>query len=241
MVIIPAIDLWEGKVVRLKKGDPAQSTVYSDDPLETARKWAREGAELLHLVDLSAALGGKDNLNIIKTIIKEKIIKVEVGGGIRSLAKARELIDCGARRIIIGTKSLDEEFLKEMIISFGSDKVAGGVDLVDGCVAVEGWQKKTALNGIDFISHLRAQGVKWVICTDISRDGTLSGVNLKEILGFSDFGDMNFIVSGGVSSLDDLNKIKEKAPFVWGVIVGKALYEKKLDLKTAISINPIKT
>lgn len=241
MRIIPAIDLWEGKVVRLKKGDPAQSTVYSSEPLETARKWARAGAKLLHLVDLSAALGKKDNFDIIKKIIEEKIIKVEVGGGIRSLAKAQELIAVGAQRVIIGTKSLDEEFLKEMIISLGSDKVAVGVDIVEGCVAIEGWQKKTALKGIDFISHLRTIGVKWVICTDISRDGTLSGVNLKEIIGFSDFGNINFIVSGGVSSLEDLKKINEKAPFVWGVIIGKALYENKIDLKTAISINPIKT
>lgn len=236
MRIIPAIDLWEGKVVRLKKGDPAQSTVYSGDALETARKWAQAGAKLLHLVDLSAALGKKDNFDIIKTIIEEKIIKVEVGGGIRSLAKAQELIAVGAQRVIIGTKSLDEEFLKEMIISLGSNKVAVGVDIVDGCVAVEGWQKKTALKGIDFISHLQTTGVKWVICTDISRDGTLSGVNLKEIIGFSDFGNINFIVSGGVSSLEDLKKINEKAPFVWGVIIGKALYENKIDLKTAISI-----
>jgi len=190
----------------------------------------------LHLVDLSAALGKKDNLEVIKTIIAEKIIKVEIGGGIRSIDKACELIDVGAERVIIGTKSLDDNFLKNIINSLGSDKVAIGVDVLDSTVAVQGWQRKTTLKGVDFIKYLQDKGIKWVIYTDIGRDGTLSGVDVGGLSDFSQFKGMNFIVSGGVASLEDVKRIKEEAPFVWGVIIGKALYENKVDLKEAISI-----
>ncbi|MBU1122242.1 MAG: 1-(5-phosphoribosyl)-5-[(5-phosphoribosylamino)methylideneamino] imidazole-4-carboxamide isomerase, partial [Candidatus Omnitrophica bacterium] len=205
-------------------------------PLEIARKWARMGAKLLHLVDLSAALGKKDNLEVIKTIIAEKIIKVEIGGGIRSIDKACELIDVGAERVIIGTKSLDDNFLKNIINSLGSDKVAIGVDVLDSTVAVQGWQRKTTLKGVDFIKYLQDKGIKWVIYTDIGRDGTLSGVDVGALSDFSQFKGMNFIVSGGVASLEDVRRIKEEAPFVWGVIIGKSLYEDKVNLKEAMRI-----
>jgi len=190
----------------------------------------------LHLVDLSAALGKKDNLEVIKTIIAEKIIKVEIGGGIRSIDKACELIDVGAERVIIGTKSLDDNFLKNIINSLGSDKVAIGVDVLDSTVAVEGWQRKTTLKGVDFIKYLQDKGIKWVIYTDIGRDGTLSGVDVGALSDFSQFKGMNFIVSGGVASLEDVRRIKEEAPFVWGVIIGKSLYEDKVNLKEAMRI-----
>lgn len=236
MTIIPAIDLWEGKVVRFKRGEPQFSTEYSNNPFKIAEKWQAAGAKLLHLVDLSCALGKGDNLEIIKKIITAKVVKVEVGGGIRSLAKAQELISLGAQRVVIGTKSLDENFLDSIIKSLGREKVAVGVDVINNTVALDGWRRKTTLNYFDFIRFLRDKGVKWVIYTDISKDGMLCGIDTEELKGFAGFKDMNFILSGGVASLDDLVKIKQNAPFIRGVIIGKALYEGKIDLAEAISL-----
>ncbi len=235
MLVIPAIDLWEGKVVRLLKGNPADSTVYSDNPLQVAGEWKRKGAELLHLVDLSAALGQEDNSRIIAKILEEVDIKVEVGGGIRDTEKAKELISLGAQRIIVGTKSLEDKFLKDLIRTVGLERVAVSVDTIGSKVAVKGWQEKTSLEAIDFIKSLTEKGVKWIIYTDISRDGTLEGLNLEPVKEFSSFSaparETNIIISGGVSSPQDIKKIKEETPFIWGVIVGKALYEGRIDLK----------
>lgn len=240
MLIIPAIDLWDGKVVRLFKGNPAASTVYSDNPLEVAKGWKRKGAKLLHLVDLSAALGQEDNLEIIIKILKEAGIETEVGGGIRDVEKAKKLISSGAKRIIVGTKSLESKFLKGLIKAVGAKRIAVSVDTIDSVVAIKGWQEKTTLKALDFIKDILSKGIKWVICTDISRDGTLEGLDLEPIKKFaplftkkkSIFGSKgaNIIVSGGVSCLEDIKKIKQEAPFAWGVIVGKAFYEDKIDL-----------
>jgi len=231
MLVIPAIDLWEGKVVRLLKGNPADSTVYSNDPIQVAKEFKLKGVEFLHLVDLSAALGQEDNLEIIGKILKEIDIKVEVGGGIRDIEKAKKLISLGAERIIVGTKSLEDKFLKDLIRAVGVDKIAVSVDAIDSRVAVKGWQEKSSFEVLDFIKSVIKKGIKWVIYTDISRDGTLEGLNLEPIKEFSSFKKANIIVSGGVSSLEDINKIKEKTPFVWGVIVGKAIYEGRIDLE----------
>jgi len=241
MLVIPAIDLWEGKVVRLFKGNPADSTVYSDDPVKVARDWKEKGVELLHLVDLSAALGQEDNFEIIAKILKEVDIKVEVGGGIRDIEKAKKLIALGAQRIIVGTKSLDNKFLKDLIRAVGLERIAVSVDTIGSQVAVKGWQEKTSLQALDFIENLIKKGIKWIIYTDISRDGTLEGLNLEPVKEFSSFSarggfafgrkGANIIISGGVSSSEDIKKIKEETPFIWGVIVGKALYEGRVDLE----------
>ncbi|MBU1523737.1 MAG: 1-(5-phosphoribosyl)-5-((5-phosphoribosylamino)methylideneamino)imidazole-4-carboxamide isomerase [Candidatus Omnitrophica bacterium] len=250
MIIIPAIDLWKGNVVRFMRGSPDFSKVYSANPIEIARKWAKEGARLLHLVDLSAALSEGDNVEIIREILKEVNIDVEIGGGIRDLRRAEELIQMGAKRLIIGTKGLDERFLEDLMLSLGRDRVAVSADVIDAFVAVEGWQRKTELRGLDFIKYLQDKGVKWVIYTDISRDGTLQGVNLEAIKKLAIFekinpalcskersftrGGINLIVSGGVSCLEDIKNIKKEAPFVWGIIAGKALYEERVNLPQAI-------
>ncbi len=236
MNVIPAIDLWEGKVVRLFKGNPALSTIYSDDPIDVANKWKEQGADLLHLVDLSSAFGQNDNIGIIEKILKEVDIKVEVGGGIRNIEKAERLISFGAERVIIGTKGVDENFLRKSIKCFGSSKIAVSVDVIDSHLAVKGWQEKTTFKTADFIKFLRINGVKWIIYTDISRDGTMEGMDFFKINELSDYKDLNIIVSGGVSSIDDIKKIKEKSPFVWGVITGKAIYEDKLSLSEALKI-----
>lgn len=237
MKLIPAIDLWDGKVVRLKRGDPYLSTVYSDNPVEIAKKWEKEGAQLLHLVDLSAALGEKkDNFDIIKEILSELNIPIEVGGGIRSLDKAKQLILLGAERIVIGTGSTDENFLDSLLKNFGTDKIAIGLDLLGSALSVEGWKLRTTINGYDFVNYLIDKGLKWIIYTDISRDGTLEGPNVTGIKSFSRFEKINFIASGGVSALEDLKLLQQDVPFIWGVIVGKAIYEGKFTIEQAGSI-----
>jgi phosphoribosylformimino-5-aminoimidazole carboxamide ribotide isomerase len=236
MLIIPAIDLYKGKVVRFVKGDPNRSTVYSDNPLDIARNWQEQGAKVLHIVDLSAALEEIDNAEIIEHIIKEIDIEVEVGGGIRDVEKALRFKEAGAERIIIGTKSLEDRFLKGLLNILGKDKLAVSVDVKDGLIAQRGWQEKSEVKPIEFIEKITLCGIKWVIYTDISRDGTLKGLNLEALKGLSVFKDINFIISGGVSNIDDLKMVKEQLPFVWGVICGKALYDKKIDLKAALSI-----
>ena len=231
MIIIPAIDIYQGQVVRLLKGNPDKSTIYSDDPLAMAKEWQSLGAELLHLVDLSAALDQGDNLSIIKDILKSINIKVQVGGGIRDLSKAKELIALGAERVIIGTKSLDSDFLDNLIQAVGPERIAVGVDVIDSCLAVKGWQEKTDLRALDFISQLKDKGIKWIIYTDISRDGTLIGLDFNQINELAKFKDLNIIASGGVACEDDFKRLKDDFPFIWGAIVGKALYEGKITLK----------
>jgi len=234
MITIPAIDLYQGKVVRLTRGDPKYSKVYSDDPVAVAQKWEAQGAKLIHLVDLSAALGEGDNLKVVKDIINKVNIAVQVGGGMRDIKKAKQLLSLGVERIIIGTKALDEDFLNKVLKSLDKERVAIGVDVINSCLAIEGWKKKTDFSGLDFIAYLQLKGVRCVIYTDISRDGTLEGLNCEQITKFDMFGDMKIIVSGGVASLADLKAIKSCAPFVWGIIVGKALYEGKFTLPEAL-------
>jgi len=236
MLIIPAIDLYNGKVVRFVKGDPSRSTVYSDNPLSIARKWQDEGAKILHIVDLSAALGESDNSDIIEHIIKEIDIDIEVGGGIRDVGKASRFTNAGAKRIIVGTKSLDDNFIKSLTESVSIEKIAVGVDVKDGVVATKGWTEKSSLKPLSFIENIISKGIKWIIYTDISRDGTLEGVNLAALCELSRFKGVNFIASGGVSSLKDIKNLKKQLPFVWGCICGKALYDGKFTLKEAVSV-----
>lgn len=235
MLIIPAIDLWKGSVVRLLRGNPVDSVVYSHDPLRVALEWREKGAELIHLVDLSAALGQEDNSEIIAEIIKKSGLKVEVGGGIRDIERAKQLISLGAERIIVGTKGLEDKFLKGLIKAIGVDKIAVSVDTINSQVAVKGWQEKTSFKSADFIESLIARGIKWIIYTDISRDGTLQGLNLGPVKEFSPFftenDSANIIISGGVSSPEDIKEIAKETPFIWGVIVGKALYEGRVNLE----------
>ncbi|MFA7677577.1 MAG: 1-(5-phosphoribosyl)-5-[(5-phosphoribosylamino)methylideneamino]imidazole-4-carboxamide isomerase [Candidatus Omnitrophota bacterium] len=230
MLVIPAIDLYQQKVVRLVRGNPKEPTVYSDDPLAIAEKWQAQGAKLIHVVDLSAALGEGDNRKIIKDICRKVNIDVQVGGGIRDIAGARELLSLGAKRVIIGTKAMDEGFLNELLKNFGKEKIALGVDVLDSCLAVEGWKKKTDFNALDFIAYLELKGVRWIIYTDISRDGTLLGVNCENLSDLGTFRNMNIILSGGIASVEDFKVMQQKCPFFWGVIAGKALYEGKIDI-----------
>ncbi len=233
MLIIPAIDLYQGKVVRLTKGDPEKSKVYNTDPVAVAKDWQAQGAELIHLVDLSAALGEGDNREVIKRILKETKVKIEVGGGIRDIARAEEIISWGADKVIIGTRVLDEDFLNSLVEAIGKEKIAAGIDAIDSVIAIEGWKKKTDFNALDFVAYLQLKGIKRIIYTDISRDGTLEGLDLGKVEKLATFKDLDIILSGGVSSLADIEKVKQQVPFIWGLIVGKALYEGRFSLAEA--------
>jgi len=230
MLIIPAIDLYKGEVVRLIKGDINKIKIYSRDPISIVNIFKKFGLEFFHIVDLSNALGEGDNFDIIKKIIKETNIKAQVGGGIRDLEKAKRLISIGVERIVISTKALDEDFLIRILKILGKNKVAVGIDAYRDFLVVKGWKEKTKVNVWDFINRIKNIGIKWIIYTDVLRDGTLKGINLNNLKKLHKFKDLNIIFSGGISSLEDIKKIKENALFLKGIILGKALYERKIDL-----------
>ena len=233
MRIIPAIDLMDSEVVRLTKGQPQSKKIYSSEALEVAKIWKSQGAKDLHIIDLDKALGRGSNLEVIKEIIRKVKIDTEVGGGIRDYNYAKKLINIGAKRIILSTKVLeDKSFLKRMIRNF-KDFLMVSLDIKKNRLAYKGWQATLSLEFPPLIKELQDLGLRWLIYTDILRDGTLKGLNLKEIEKIRKLTSMNLIVSGGVGSLEDLKRIKNLG--VWGVIVGKALYEKKFTLKEALS------
>lgn len=233
MLIIPAIDLLQGKVVRLYKGKKDSSKVYSPNPLEVALKWKEMGASLIHVVDLDAAFGDGDNLGIIKNII-DIGIDIQVGGGINTVEKASQIIDMGAKRLTVGSGATDDDFLSELLKMFSS-KVGVSVDVLEGKFMKSGWQEQTDYQFLDVIYYLIDKGVEWIVYTDISRDGTMEGANLEEVRRLKTIiKGTNFILSGGISSYQDLQNINKDIPFIWGVIVGKALYEGCIDLREAI-------
>lgn len=235
MNIFPAIDLYGGKAVRLFKGDYDQMTVYSNEPLEVARKFEEAGAKHLHLVDLEGAkVGHPANLETIKNIIENTDLFTEVGGGIRNIDIAKAYIDIGVDRIILGTTAVEnEDFLKEALSLFG-DKVAVGVDLKDGFVAIKGWTEKSAITADDFMAKMEALGVKTVICTDISRDGAMQGSNNSLYKTLGEKYNIDLVASGGVSSIEDIKALTDMN--LYGAIIGKAYYIGAIDLKEAIEV-----
>ena len=240
MLIIPAIDLKGGKVVRLVKGDFSAQIDYGDDPVAVAQKWAQAGAPRLHVVDLDGALTGTPrHLEVIGKIAKAVLVPVQTGGGIRTASAIIRCFEAGAAQVIIGTKAcVDEAFITNAVKAHG-EKIAAAVDVKDGRVAIEGWVRKEWMKPEPLIQRLIAQGVKTVIYTDASRDGTMGGPGIegmKAILEKSG-GKARFVASGGISSLEDLAKLKELEPMgLWGAIVGRALYDGKVDLKEALSL-----
>lgn len=235
MNIFPAIDLYGGKAVRLFKGDYDQMTVYSNEPLEVARKFEEAGAKHLHLVDLEGAKAGHPaNLETIKNIIDNTDLFTEVGGGIRNIDIAKAYIDIGVDRIILGTAAVEnEDFLKEALSLFG-DKVAVGVDLKDGFVAIKGWTEKSAITADDFMAKMEALGVQTVICTDISRDGAMQGSNNSLYKTLGEKYNIDLVASGGVSSIEDIKALTDMN--LYGAIIGKAYYIGAIDLKEAIEV-----
>ncbi len=235
MIILPAIDLYGGKAVRLYKGNYAEMTVYNDDPTEVARDFANSGAEYIHLVDLEGAkFGNTPNLDTVERIVKTTNIPCELGGGIRSIETVEKYISIGVARVILGTAAVEnEEFLKEAVTKYG-DKIAVGIDLKDGYVAIKGWTEKSALTADDFCHKMQDIGVKTIICTDISKDGAMMGTNRALYKELSEKFTMHIIASGGVSSIDDIKALRKME--LYGAIVGKAYYTGAIDLKEAIEV-----
>lgn len=233
MLIFPAIDLLDGHAVRLYKGDYEQVTVYADDPLDVVKAFREKGASHLHLVDLNGAKSGNtDNFPTIKRIAENAGMFTELGGGIRNIETVKAYIDMGIDRVILGTAAVtDEEFFKKSLELFG-DKIAVGVDLKDGYVAIKGWTEKSLYTADELFAKLEALKVSTVICTDISRDGAMKGTNRELYRELSSKYSMNITASGGVSSMDDIRALC--AQKLYAAIIGKAYYTGAIDLKEAI-------
>ena len=235
MNIFPAIDLYGGKAVRLYKGDYAQMTVYNDDPTAVARDFQAAGAKYLHLVDLEGAKTGiPANTATVRALAEVFEGFIELGGGIRSLQTIEAYLEAGVDRVILGTAAVtDPDFLKAALARWG-EKIAVGVDIKDGFVAIKGWTQTSSVTAEDFFSQMEALGVKTVICTDISRDGAMQGTNRELYKQLSRKFSIDLIASGGVSSLDDIAALREME--LYGAIIGKAYYIGAIDLKTAIEV-----
>ena len=235
MHIFPAIDLYDGKAVRLLKGDYREMTVYSDNPLEIAKDFEKAGAAFLHIVDLEGAKTGETpNIGTIENIVKNTALFTEVGGGIRTLETVEKYINAGVMRVILGTAAVtDEAFLRRAVSLYG-DKIAVGIDIKDGFVAIKGWTEKSELEAFAFCKDMQALGVSTLICTDISKDGAMKGTNHSLYKELSEQLKMNIIASGGVSSLDDVKKLR--ALNIHGAIIGKAYYTKAIDLRKAVEL-----
>lgn len=235
MLIFPAIDLFDGKAVRLFKGNYDEMTVYSDNPAETARTFASQNAECIHLVDLEGAKSGTTpNMETVKSIIEAVDLFSEIGGGVRSIEVIEKYINAGIDRVILGTAAVtDEEFLLRAVDRY-KEKIAVGVDIKDGFVAVKGWTEKSQYNAFDFCEKMQNIGVGTLICTDISKDGAMQGTNLELYKTLSERYSLNITASGGVSSIDDVRKLA--AMNIYGAIIGKAWYTGSIDLREAVEV-----
>ena len=235
MKIIPAIDLMEGKVVRLYKGDPNQKTIYSDDPIQVAKQWESAGADIIHLVDLDATLGIGSNRDIIKKILDTVSIPVEVAGGLRSESLVLEMTKL-SKRIVLGTLAFkDKPLLKSLLSELGPEKIVISVDHKDGEIVIHGWQEGTGIKLIPSIKEFLEMGFTEFLLTNVSRDGTMEGPDLEFLEQACNLPNTNIIASGGISNVNDVVDVKEKNAF--GVILGKALYEKKISIEEAKKIS----
>lgn len=233
MILFPAIDLYESKAVRLFKGDYAQMTVYSNNPMEIARDFEAKGAKAVHLVDLEGAKDGTTpNLNIVKQIANETTLFTEIGGGIRNMETVKTYLENGVDRVILGTAAVnDEAFLKEAIAAYGN-RIAVGVDVKDGFVAIKGWTENSQYSCFDFCRKMVDLGVEYLICTDISKDGAMQGTNRELYRELSEKFRVNITASGGVSTLDDICALRKMD--LYGAIVGKAYYSGAIALEDAL-------
>ena len=233
MIIFPAIDLYDKKAVRLYKGDYQNMTVYSENPIEIARDFELTGATHIHMVDLEGAKDGTTpNLDIVRQVANETSLFVEIGGGIRDMTTVEKYLSAGVGRVILGTAAVtNPEFLKEAVTKYG-DKIAVGADVKDGFIAIKGWLEKSQITLEDFLCDMQNIGVKYIICTDISKDGAMRGTNLELYKKLSQKYSMNITASGGVSTLDDVKKLREMN--IYGAIIGKAYYIGAIDLKDAL-------
>ena len=233
MKLFPAIDLYSGNAVRLYKGDYDNMTVYSEDPLSVAKNFERAGAQFIHLVDLEGAKTGKTpNLAVIKKIVENTTLFSELGGGIRSIETVEKYLNIGVDRVILGTAAVtDEAFLIEALKRFPG-RIAVGIDIKDGFVAIKGWTQRSQCIYEDFLNKMQRLGVRTVIITDISKDGAMKGTNRELYADLSSKFDIDIIVSGGVSSMADIVALKKMG--LYGAIIGKAYYTGSIDLRKAV-------
>lgn len=235
MIILPAIDLYGGKAVRLYKGDYDNMTVYNDEPLEVAKDFVNSGAEYIHIVDLEGAKNGETpNIATVKRIVENTSLFAEIGGGIRSLDVIEKYISIGVKRVILGTAAVTDESFLDKAVEMYSDKIAVGIDIRDGYVAIKGWTEKSNWTFMDFCRKMQSKGVKTIICTDISKDGAMKGTNRLLYKELSDNLSMQIIASGGVSSIDDVKALREME--LYGAIIGKAYYTGAINIKEAIEV-----
>lgn len=236
MLIMPAIDLKDGEVVRLYKGDYNQKKVYSSNPASIAKKFEEIGADLLHLVDLDGAKDGYcKNIDVIKQIRNTISIPIEIGGGIRDEETIKKYLEeIGIDRVILGTKALqDEKFLKDMVDKYGSEKIVVGVDIKEKYVSINGWLENSDIYYIDFIKKIEKIGVKHIVVTDISKDGTLNGPNFSLYEEIAKNSNINIVVSGGIHTESDVYEANDQN--YYGCIIGKAYYENKINLEEVVS------
>jgi len=238
MLIIPAIDIKEGKCVRLREGQFSETEIFSNDPITVAMRWVDKGAQLLHIVDLDGARYGKlTNISLLEQIIKKVNIPVQVGGGIRSYKEARKLIDLGASRIILGTILWENKSLVKSLFNEFREKIIAGIDAREGYVAIKGWQSVTPVVALRFAKEMAKLGAKRIIYTDIKRDGTLIGPNIDNIEKMLKNVNIPLICSGGIASLEDIKKLKRfETKGLEGVILGKALYKGNILLEEALEL-----
>lgn len=235
MLVIPAIDLKDGRCVRLRQGDMAAETIYAKDVTEVARKWERSGASLIHVVDLNGAVDGEPkNLQHIQAILKSVGASIQVGGGIRSLETVRQYLNAGVSRVVLGTAALTNRALLEEACREFPKRILLGLDAKDGRVAVKGWTAVSEIKAIDLLKELSGCSIGAVIYTDIARDGMLSGPNLSALRDIVECSPFPVIASGGITSLEDLRAVQSLGPQIEGAIVGKALYDGKLDYQAAV-------
>ena len=238
MIIFPAIDLRGGKCVRLFKGDFSRETIISDNPSAVAVKWEEMGAQYLHVVDLDGALQGETkNREAIRSILGAVHIPMELGGGLRSLESIERALTGGIQRVILGSAAVENPLLVQEACHRFGDRIVVAIDARDGIVATQGWESSGNVSALDFAKQMADYGVKTVIYTDISRDGTLSGLNLEGAIELSKVSGLRVVASGGVRSLEDIRAVKaHETDGIEGVIVGQAIYSGRLDLKKALRI-----
>jgi phosphoribosylformimino-5-aminoimidazole carboxamide ribotide isomerase len=237
MIIIPAIDLRGGRCVRLSQGQATAETIYSENPVKVAKRWYDEGAEMLHIVNLDAALGKDDaeNLKALEDILYGVNIPVQFGGGVRTVEAARRIDELGATRIVIGTTAIENPVLLQHIVDELGSTIVVGIDAREGRIALRGWEKLSNINAIDFALKMAEMGVERIVYTDIARDGMLSGINLEATREIAEASGLKVTASGGVASLDDIYALREiEAYGVDSVIIGKALYEGVFTLGEAL-------
>ena len=235
MILFPAIDLYEKKAVRLYKGDYANMTVYSENPIEIARDFENCGCTHIHMVDLEGAKDGTTpNLAIVEQVAKETSLFVEIGGGIRNMETVEAYLNAGVRRVILGTAAVNDEAFLRAAVAKHADAIAVGADVKDGYIAIKGWLEKSAVTLEDFLAKMQEIGVKHIICTDISKDGAMQGTNLALYRQLSEKFQLDITASGGVSSMEDIRELRKMD--IYGAIIGKAYYPGAIDLKEALEV-----